>query len=302
MINNNEFIKQSLDLHLFFARIMKEHSLFLEAGFMEKDEDFKKKAYDFQKEFGDVLHKVLDLSNGRVSKEVLSSGEIITNNTLKAEKATSGASGLHIDESITTKELNLTSLEGHYDHHMEMSVHHLNEQVITLVDHLIKFKTEILNKVLECRMFTVNYPLLIEHIIREAKLYKESIQKLQRKETVNLFEQEIFWNRQMKEHAEFIRGLLDPSEEELILTADKFADEYKTIMMKHIQNPELLTDISLQETISFKQFKEVGNDGILNCKIKSIIIPLLADHVLREANHFIRVMKENKKDHRFYYH
>lgn len=32
---------------------------------------------------------------------------------------------------------------------------------------------------------------------------------------------EDFWNRIMMEHALFIRGLLDPSEEELIETADK---------------------------------------------------------------------------------
>lgn len=32
-------------------------------------------------------------------------------------------------------------------------------------------------------------------------------------------------------------------------------------------------------------------EGILTCKIKSIIIPLLADHVLREANHFIRILR-----------
>ena len=36
----------------------------------------------------------------------------------------------------------------------------------------------------------------------------------------------------MKEHAEFIRGLLDPSEHNLILTADKYADEYKKIIRK----------------------------------------------------------------------
>lgn len=33
MLSSLEYIKQSLGLHLFFARIMKEHSLFLEAGF-----------------------------------------------------------------------------------------------------------------------------------------------------------------------------------------------------------------------------------------------------------------------------
>ena len=31
--------------------------------------------------------------------------------------------------------------------------------------------------------------------------------------------------------------------------------------------------------------------GINDCKIKSLILPLLADHVLREANHYLRILK-----------
>ena len=31
-----QFVQQSLDLHLFFLRIMKEHSFFLEAAFVAK--------------------------------------------------------------------------------------------------------------------------------------------------------------------------------------------------------------------------------------------------------------------------
>lgn len=33
------YITQSLTLHLFFARIMKEHAIFLEAGFTPKNID-----------------------------------------------------------------------------------------------------------------------------------------------------------------------------------------------------------------------------------------------------------------------
>lgn len=95
----------------------------------------------------------------------------------------------------------------------------------------------------------------------------------------------------MKEHAEFIRGLLDPSENKLIMTANKFANDYNNILKKYLNNPTILTNISLQETINFRDFKIAGEEGILNCQIKSIIIPLLADHVLREANHFIRILR-----------
>ena len=95
----------------------------------------------------------------------------------------------------------------------------------------------------------------------------------------------------MKEHAEFIWGLLDSSENKLIMTANKFANDYNNILKKYLNNPTTLTNISLQETISFRDFKIAGEEGILNCQIKSIIIPLLADHVLREANHFIRILR-----------
>lgn len=97
----------------------------------------------------------------------------------------------------------------------------------------------------------------------------------------------------MKEHAEFIRGLLDPTEKELIMTADQFADAYELLLQNHGNDPFYLINASLQETISFRDFKIAGEEGILNCKIKSIIIPLLADHVLREANHFIRILRNS---------
>lgn len=95
----------------------------------------------------------------------------------------------------------------------------------------------------------------------------------------------------MKEHAQFIRGLLDPTEKDLILTADNYAKEYEEIIKQYSNNLDNIRNASLNETINFRNFKIAGEEGILNCKIKSIIIPLLADHVLREANHFIRILK-----------
>ena len=45
-------------------------------------------------------------------------------------------------------------------------------------------------------------------------------------------------------------------------------------------------------TQKFRDFKKAGVSGIEECKIRSLILPLLADHVLREANHFIRLLEE----------
>src|SRR5699024_3565436 len=42
----------------------------------------------------------------------------------------------------------------------------------------------------------------------------------------NMVETELFWNQIMMEHALFIRGLLDPTECELVETADTYAGDY----------------------------------------------------------------------------
>lgn len=130
--------------------------------------------------------------------------------------------------------------------------------------------------------------------MNEAKMYYDLLLKVQKQEQFSpnyLREQELFWNNIMKEHAVFIRGLLNPSENKLIMSANNFANDYNNILKKYLNNPTTLTNISLQETINFRDFKIAGEEGILNCQIKSIIIPLLADHVLREANHFIRILR-----------
>ena len=48
---------------------------------------------------------------------------------------------------------------------------------------------------------------------------------------------------------------------------------------------------SLAETLRFRDFKTASVQGIQQCKIRSTILPLLADHVLREANHYVRILQ-----------
>lgn len=95
----------------------------------------------------------------------------------------------------------------------------------------------------------------------------------------------------MMEHAMFIRGLLDPSEAELINTADEFAKDYSKLLDDcNNAYSRTLTVNSLDETLKFRDFKTAGTQGITGCEIRSFILPLLADHVLREANHYIRLL------------
>ncbi len=296
-MSNNVYVRLSIELHLFFDRIMKEHSFFLEAAFMEKNSNLKKVARDFRKAFDEILKNVISLADGNVSDSLLSSSEIVTKNTIDAETKSSTLSGSFIDTDITNKELSLRSGNINTSQEMINNISNINKYTLPLVENLIQFKNDLLSNVLACKLYTTNYPLLISHIMNEAKMYYSLLSKVENRNLFmqkEIYEQELFWNNIMKEHAEFIRGLLDPSEEELIFTADKYVQEYNNIIKNYSNNPNYLTNASLDETIKFRNFKLAGEEGILNCKVKSIIIPLLADHVLREANHFIRILENIK--------
>ena len=302
MLSSTEFIRQSLELHLFFARIMKEHSFFLEVGFTPRDSNLMHKADMLRMEFDHLLADAISLSNGVVSPDVLQSGEVTTPFTLKAEMASAYLTGVNIATNLTKAEAGLMGTALRVANPMlEQRVFMLNDRAMRLLSDLIHFKTRLLSGVISCKIFTSNYPLLIDHILREAKFYNQLIQRLQNREDIDLekeaYEQESFWNRIMAEHSKFIRGLLDPSENELINMANNFGNEFdkltqeaKDAMDKTIPISKV-TDDSLKATIEIQKFKKQGTQGLIECKIKSIIIPLLGDHTLREANHYLRLLK-----------
>jgi len=303
MLSSAEFIKQSLALHLFFGRIMKEHSFFLQVAFTPRDSGYSQQADAFRNEFDRFLGDVIALSNGVVDPEVLESGEVVTPYTLRAEMGSSFYTGVQIPFGLTQAESSLTGgvITGP-NPILEQRVAMLNQRVMPLLASLIQFKSNILSNVLSCRMFTLNYPLLIDHIMREARLYLQTVQRLQNREEINaekdIYEQEAFWNRIMAEHAKFIRGLLDPTENELFNTANNFGNEFDKLTAEALRaidstrpSPNVTRE-SLRATKAIRDFKEQGTQGLIECKIRSIILPLLGDHTLREANHYLRLLKK----------
>ncbi len=376
------YVRISLETHLFFARIMKEHSLFLQAGFVQKDTEWIRRADFFRRQFEDLHRRTIRMSNRMVSNHVLNSEELVTRYTMDAERKTSELSGLPIDRRITAAQMEMECARDYeVDRDDVRVVHALNERAVWLLNGLIDFKERLLNEVKECCMYTANYPLLIDHITREARLYREMIEGMMKNQKVcyrELQNQEEFWNRIMMEHALFIRGLLDPSEAELICTADDFAQDFHELLKlarkqdyrvdnAHVADyrpnnartpdccdndvytrtadchdnntyartadchdnntyarttdccdnntyarttdncdnsactidnyttrtnrEETISEKSLAKTCQLRDFKAAGAEGLLNCEIKSIILPLLADHVLREANHYIRILE-----------
>lgn len=299
-----EYVRSSLETHLFFGRIMKEHALFLQAGFPAGETAYRNKADRYREEFEKVLWRTVRLADGMAGEDVLCSGEVFTEFTAMAEQQTERLTGIPIDVRITQAEKRLRAgrakcADGRMADRMSGQIRQLNQRVLQLLRGLIMFKKQILQEVTSCRLYTANYPLLIEHIIREAELYQQIITALEERKCFspeNIVETELFWNQIMMEHAVFIRGLLDPAECELVETANTFAGDYIRLLeearKQDCRAMDGLTRKTLETTERYRDFKAAGTKGIIGCDIRSIILPLLADHVLREANHYLRILKQ----------
>lgn len=304
MLSREEYIRLSLELNLFFGRIAKEHSIFIESSFTSKNSKLAQEADDFKIQFERLLAETISLANGVVSPDIVISRELVTPYTLNAERVSQFYTGIPINISLTQAE---SSLQGNADMMpvpmLEQRVFMLNQKAINLTTALAQFKSRILNDVLACKLFTTNYPLLLDHILREAKFYLRTLSRLQNREDIatakDLIEQEVFWNRIMAEHSKFIRGLLDPTENDLINTANKYGREFDELTREAIKATEqtnLLPEVtidSLNATKGLRDFKATGTKGLIECKIKAIAYPLLGDHVLREANHYIRILQKS---------
>ena len=301
MLSNEEFIQQSLELNLFFMRIMKEHAFFIEAAFSPPNQSLAQQADTLKCEFTSLLAETIMLADGVISPEVLTSGELVTKFTCDAERASEYYSGIPIDPEITRMELSLgQNLSPAVSPLLVDQVSSLNQKAIKAVKTIVDYKSKLLNDILSCKIFTYNYPLLIDHILREARFYLKTLYQLQNRKVVNIvkdiIEQEKFWDQIMAEHAKFIRGLLDPTEGELFDTANRYGkvfDELTKQAMTMTEQTTILPELSSKTskaTASLRDFKTAATEGLIQCKIKAVAVPLLGDHVLREANHYLRLL------------
>lgn len=186
-------------------------------------------------------------------------------------------------------------------------IQHFNMEVHNAATYIWAFKRKVLGLILTCQLPGANnFPLLVDHISREAFYFRNRLEQLN---TGNLdplpdaiINENVFFLRIMADHSKFIGHLLDPSERQLVDQARQFSDEFDQLLFQardldsmrpQSQTVPLLDQFLDQNRVSvqsLRDFKKTARDLIEACRIKSIIHPLLADHVFREAERFLFII------------
>lgn len=250
----DQFVNRSLEEIRFWSRIMKEHSLFLKLGFNCDDTKLINEADRFY----------------------------------------------NIFEKIESRALAFTPDTD------PQKIYEFNQVVHTAVSHIWAFKRHVLGLIIQCKILGNNFPLLVDHVSREAAYFMNRLKQLNTGTLDPLpdavINENVFFLRIMADHAKFINHLLDPSERKLVEQARDFSHDFDQLLFQaqdldsmrpESQTIPLLDQFVDQNRVSVRQlrdFKKTAHELIEACKIKSIIPPLLADHVFREASHFLEIL------------
>ncbi|WP_430510084.1 DUF2935 domain-containing protein [Gottfriedia solisilvae] len=251
---SNLFVSRSLDEILFWSRIMKEHSLFLKLGFNCDDTELINEADHFYKLF----------------------------------------------EAIETKAQNFTIQSD------PRQIQQFNIEVHNAASMIWAFKRKILGLIITCKISGNNFPLLVDHTSREAAYFATRLKELNegklKPQPAAIIRENVFFLRIMADHAKFIGHLLDPSERKLVEQARDFSHDFDQLLFQAVDLEAMqpqsetvplidkLLDENRVSVKSLRDFKKSARDLIEACKIKSIIHPLLADHVFREAERFLQII------------
>lgn len=252
---SNDFVTRSLDEIRFWSRIMKEHSLFLRLGFRCEDTQLIHEANHFYAMFEAIENRAHSLDAGTDPQ----------------------------------------------------TIQRFNMEVHTAASHIWAFKRKVLGLILHCRLPGANlFPLLVDHVSREAFYFRNRLEQLNTGRLDPLpdaiINENVFFLRIMADHAKFIGHLLDPSERKLVDMAREFSEDFDKLLFQAVdldsmrpqsQTVPLLHQFLDQNRVSVKSlrdFKKTARELIEACRIKSIIHPLLADHVFREAERFLAII------------
>lgn len=294
MISTEMYVQWSLQYHLFWLRILKEHAIFIEATMPPPGRSLALAADAYKQNYDQFLITAVSLSNGVLPLEVLQSGQFYTLFTEEAERLAEQYTGIKINTDITISEYDIEPLTVplHVTSNMEQEISLLNQNILSMTNSFVQFQSNLLNNRSSCGLFTMMYTGDILHVLLEAKRYQMILSALENKDEGAIENYKTFWTHNMADHAKVMRGQFDPTETAYFNRANMFSNLFDTLSQEEMDSATYPSDTTLlKDTSDIRDFKADTTDAIIRCKVQSIMLSLYTDHLLREANHFIYLMQ-----------
>lgn len=304
MLDDINFISQSIEVNLTYGLAIRELALNLQLAFLEKDKKIQEITSEYFKAFDELVNETLNIADGNVPQEMINDQIVATNYTLDMYILTEELTGVNMDQELVLKLQKIRAGVPNPTPELIKKVEEINSKAVMLLTNFKKFLEELYNEVINVRIFIFSYGLIIEHLIQRIGLYYFSMERLTNRETFSptyVTKVQYDFNNLVKQDAKFINAFVDQAETEVMEEARKYEQSFDLLLKNYEvpltpDNQKLLSERSAALNASFAEFVKEILDRINNRDIQFIVEPVFIDLILRESNMFKFVLSGNLKE------
>lgn len=298
MLNNEMFVEQFLNTNLFYLRTLRDFAINIALSFYENNNEYITRASNIARRIEEIGREIITSTNGIIPTNSKEYQIFYTQYTLEIEKLTERLFNINLATDITENELNLTTgtIENITDENINNLIE-INNQILQITEEFIELANEIMEKQNNNELFSYSYPLLYDYMIRTTNIYQEELTRLNeklQKDPILAINSEYEYNLVIYEILSFLRGLINPSEQNYIEQLDILLnDNYKELIELYNSTPltptnqKELTRKSIELIRSVRILLQNMLKDILDKKLNFIIEPLAIDNFYRTINYFL---------------
>src|SRR5699024_7312297 len=145
LLSIKDFVTKSLELNLFYQRIIKEHLLLIETHLPCSETAYITEARVLKSSFERLLGESVLISKGIINCEKMNCSDAVTKYTLDAEKLTARLTGVNINFDITKAMLELGEHKIEYSDSLYSKVMDINRRSLNILKEVIEFKERVLS-------------------------------------------------------------------------------------------------------------------------------------------------------------
>ena len=161
-------------------------------------------------------------------------------------------------------------------------------KIMPLLHRLRAYKLAVYNTLNTGKWIGWIYPAFAEHVLLELDYFLDKLTGRQ----FTAADEIAFWNKERSGEVGLTAHLLDPSEQKLVKQAMELSFKIKCPPKSE---EEMMVGLSLKNYKELDAFNKQAQTAMANNAVKSIIHPVLLDHIVREGERAIQVVSRLQK-------
>lgn len=296
MLNNKDYVYQSLVNHIYFAGTVRSFCTAIGLTFFKNNQSYIDKAIEIGYKATDIINKAISYTDKDLANEILKQEVYITKYTkdidLLTEKLFDVDLKINIDNDIKQLE---NKKDINYNDEKILEINNLNSNGLSLVSEFNNFVQDIKTKIDNGNLFSYLYPDFFNYMFEEISVYGRDLERLNsKKDYTNFYLNELkyYFNELLKKSAEYIRGFLDTTHQDIFDIASFYVNSFDDLTEKYLKDNNSSNLILETEKLAenYKKFISNNIEKVLNSEIYFITPPIVLDNFLTNVNAYLYII------------